>query len=150
MRIRGFFKGEEVGAAFVTGTLVVRRLGIEEPLELLVDTGTTRTTISDRDAQRLGIDYSRHERHPEGTLGVGGVVETYVIRGAELVFMTERGRHHKERLDVVHVLRHERPDERVLRIPSILGRDVINRYRLLMDRSRDLIVITDEEIALSQ
>ena len=33
------------------------------------------------------------------------------------------------------------------RIPSILGRDVINRYRLLMDRSRDFIVITDEEIA---
>jgi len=144
LRIAGFFRGGYLAAAYVIAVFKADKLGIQAPIELLIDTGAARTTVLDRDAIRLGIDYSKLEKVPDGTLGVGGVVETYVVRNVELIFMTVEGRYLREELDRVYVLKHRRLDERILRIPSILGRDILNKYTLILDRRRDVAIITDE------
>ena len=144
MKIRGFFKGGALGPAYVVATIIIKELGVESPIEFLVDTGAARTTILDRDAIILGIDYTKLRKHPEGTLGIGGMVETYIAENAELTFITENGKTHKERLKTIYILKHTKPNNKILRIPSILGRDIINKYRLVLDRKREIVIITDE------
>ena len=148
LRIVGFFKGDELGAPFLVATMVMEDLGIKSPLEFLIDTGASRTTISDKDAIRLDIDYSKLEKHLEGTLGIGGIVKTFIIRDVKLVFATEDGKLHEEELEKVYVLKHEKPSEKILRIPSILRRDFLNKYKVGLDRKRGVVMITDETLKL--
>lgn len=143
MRIKGFIKGGRFGSAHIIAILIIKDLDIKSPIEFLLDTGAARTVILDRDAIRLGIDYSRLEKHREGTLGIGGVVETYIIKNIELIFVTEEGRHHKERLNTIYVLKHETLNEKILRIPSVLGRDVLNKYKLVLYGQKGIVIITD-------
>lgn len=90
--IRGFFEG---GAPFVLAFLRCEKFGIFAPLKLLIDTGASRTVIMDRDVIRLGLKYEQLERLEEKVVGVGGEVETYVLRRAGLLFEIE-GRSLKE------------------------------------------------------
>jgi hypothetical protein len=39
----------------------------------------------------------------------------------------------------------EKPVEMILRFPSILGRDVINRFRMIFDRAEGELLLTKEE-----
>jgi len=71
VRINGFFRKGPFEAAYVVATIVMRSLKITERIEFLIDTGASRTTICDRDAIRIGIDYSKLHRLPEGALGIG-------------------------------------------------------------------------------
>ena len=139
-----FFKRGLLEAAYVVAVVSLRQLGIEGVVEFLVDTGASRTTISDKDAIRLGIDYFKLEKLPGGTLGIGGNVDTYVAKGSEVSFKTRDKKYHVEKLDKLYVLRHERVDDNIKRIPSVLGRDVLNKYLFVYDRRKEKAAITDE------
>jgi len=122
-----------------------KALGVNETIEFLVDTGASRTTICDKDALRLGIDYSKLERLSEGMLGIGGLVETYIMKNVKLTFKRENGKSHVENMEKIYVLKHPIADERIMRIPSILGRDILNKYTLIYDKRHETAYITDEE-----
>ncbi len=72
------------------------------------------------------------------------MVETYIIRNIELVFITEDRKHYKERLDMIYVLKHKTLNDKILRLPSILGRDVLNKYKLVLHGQKGIVIITDE------
>lgn len=72
------------------------------------------------------------------------MVETYIIRNIELVFITEDRKHYKERLDMIYVLKHKTLNDKILRLPSILGRDVLNKYKLVLHGQKGIAIITDE------
>lgn len=141
MEIRGFFR-EEDNAAYIIATLLSIELDIHSPVRFLMDTGASRTIISDMDAIKLGIDYFLLPRFKAGTAGIGGVVDTYFIQNANLIFKTQEGAH-TEKMDEIFVLKHKRRDERIKRIPSLLGRDILNKYQLLLDRKSNRVIITD-------
>jgi len=90
------------------------------------------------------LDYSKFHRLPEGTLGIGGEVETFVVEKPELLFVTEDNREYTEKLDRIYVLRHRKVDEGIKRIPSILGRDILNRYLLTYNKRLETVQVTDE------
>lgn len=113
-------------------------------LEFLVDTGATRTTISDKDAIRLGIDYLELEKLGEGMLGIGGAVDTYNLKDITLTFHQENKQTHEEVLESICALKHPHLDERLLRIPSLLGRDILNKHSLIYDKRKEKAYITDE------
>ena len=113
-------------------------------MKFLVDTGATRTTISDKDAIRLGIDYATLEKVSKGMLGIGGPVDTYILKDARLIFNQKNKKKHSEPLESLCFLRHSEVNERILRIPSILGRDVLNKYALRYDKRKETAYITDE------
>lgn len=129
--------------------LVSDELNIGKPIEFLIDTGASRTTILDNDAIRLEIDYSKLGRFEGGTVGIGGVVDTYILPNVRLVFPTMDGIY-EERLKEIFLLKHIIEDkyveERIKRIPSLLGRDFLNKYTLALDRKRGSVIIADEEI----
>jgi len=146
LRIPCFFKPGVFEAAYVVAVLESKTLDIRETVEFLVDTGASRTTICDKDVIRLGIDFSKLEKLSEGMLGIGGLVDTYVLRDVKLTFRRENGKSHVENFDRIYVLKHAVRDERIMRIPSILGRDMLNKHALVYDKRQEKAYITDENI----
>ena len=149
MRIRGFFYANN--APYITAIAVQNAFGLAGYTDFLVDSGASVTTIADSDAARLGIDYGQLERLPEGIMGVGGEVETFVIPSVTMVFTAE-DRIHEEEMERVYVLRHGATDPvlqaKIERIPSLLGRDFLNRYALLLRRSNGTVLVADENVVV--
>lgn len=149
MRISGHWG--KFDAPYVTGILISEDFGIRQPVMFLLDTGASRTTILDNDAARLNVNYKKLRKSQQATVGIGGAVDTYVIPDARLMFMTEKGYFETEP-DLIFVLKHAIRDavtgERIKNIPSILGRDILNKYKLILDRNNNTVLITDEEVAL--
>jgi len=44
-------------------------------------------------------------------------------------------------------MKHRKADEGIMRIPSILGRDFLNRYSLVCSHKTGTVKITDEKIS---
>jgi len=82
----------------------------------------------------------------EGMLGIGGLVDTYVLKDVKLTFRREEGRSHVENFERIYVLKHAVLDERIMRIPSILGRDILNKHALVYDKRNEMAHITDENL----
>jgi hypothetical protein len=145
MRIQGVWGA--FGAAYVRAIVVSDNLQASRHVRFLIDTGASRTTILDADAVRLGIRYDQLQKFAAGTTGIGGVVDTYVIPDVKLLFIAD-GNIHEEQLPQLFVLRHAPKSveeaERINKIPSLLGRDVFSKYRLILDRPENLVVITDQ------
>lgn len=148
MRISGHWG--KYDAPYVTAILISDDLSLRQPVMFLLDTGASRTTILDNDAARLNVNYKKLRKSQQDTVGIGGAVDTYVIPDARLVFMAEKGYFETEP-DLIFVLRHVMRNavtrERIKNIPSILGRDVLNKYRLILDKNNNMVLITDEEVA---
>jgi len=139
--INGFFRN---GAGFVNAHIASEEMDIDETIELLVDTGASRTTLHDKDVICLGIEYNKLRRYEQDLSGIGGSVETYVIDNTFILF----GEYAMGM--PVFVIRHpletmsEEEKTRILRFPSILGRDVINKFRLIFDKEKDEIRMGNE------
>lgn len=136
--IKGFFKN---GAGFINAYLVSEEIGINVPTELLVDTGASRTTLLDKDAMYFGINYGKLRRSDQDMSGIGGSVETYVIDDSVLHL---GGYNIKTPVFVLkHPLEKVNREERIkiLRFPSILGRDVINKFKLVFDKEMNEILL---------
>ena len=146
MKIKGVWSRYD--APYVRALFTCSELNLREHIEFLIDSGASRTTILDNDAVRLGINLDQLEMSKEGTTGIGGVVDTYIIPQATLIFRTSTGIH-EESFDRLFILKHKpksrREEDRIKRIPSLLGRDFINRYTLLLNKKKDIVDISDED-----
>lgn len=151
MKIRGVWG--EFDAPYVKVLFICSKLNLREYIEFLIDTGASRTTIMDNDAIRLGIDYDKLEKSKQGTAGIGGVVDTYIIPEAILMLRTASGIH-EERFDRIFTLKHKprdaREENRIKRIPSLLGRDFLNKYSLFLNREKDVVMIEAGFASLSE
>ncbi len=112
-------------------------MDIDETVEFLVDTGASRTTLLDKDAIYLDLDYNKLSKYRENLSGIGGSINTYVIEDASLIIGSAQmdipvmvGKHPIEKMTKEELIR-------TLRIPSLLGRDVINRFRLIFDKEKE-------------
>ncbi|MBI2184788.1 MAG: hypothetical protein HYU39_07515 [Thaumarchaeota archaeon] len=144
MRLKGYFRAGPLEGAYLTAVVAVPKLNIRQSIELLIDTGATKTAILDKDVLSMGISYARLGESKQPLLGLGGVVGTFVARDAELYFRTDEGAEHRESLTELLVVRHDKIDENILRIPSVLGRDILNKLRLIYDKRNGTVAITDE------
>lgn len=116
---------------------LLRFPGSARPLDvaLLVDTGADRTLLAPRDARRLrrrlGIDASTLPKgHP--TTGVGGTMDTRVIQ----VQLTLDGFTTSLPLTVLDPTS---PSP----IPSLLGRDVIGRFALIVEERTNRVLLLE-------
>jgi hypothetical protein len=112
----------------------------------MIDTGASATIILDRDVERLGLDWDRLSRADHQLGGIGGSVETRIIPDGTLSFTTTSGNLIRER-SKIYFARHDlRAASRIVRrsimfMPSLLGRDLIERYRLVYDKSRSQVYL---------
>ena len=140
--IRGYFKTADTGIQrpFIDAVFQFPTPEASIVVPLLVDTGADRTMLSPLDTNRLkvelGIDHETFELGIPST-GVGGRISTRVIdtvlrlNGFETSFE-------------VTVLP---PPESgpISPIPSLLGRDIISRFRLFVDQGTERVLLLEEE-----
>lgn len=105
----------------------------------MADTGAARTTLLDRDIRNLKVPLEALEPAEIAIVGIGGSVRSFVLRNVEIAFATSKG-DFLLRQDIwvtQHDLEQLPPEEasRILRLPSVLGRDIINKFRLTCDYS---------------
>jgi len=139
MRIRGFLnKDFYPPAPFVKVLLISESLGLRRFIDLHIDTGASSTIILDKDVKYLKLNVKNLKKAERNIGGIGGLINTYTIDDAVIVFKTEEGKLHKEKLTLlvgVHMLDEVKEDEikLLMRLPSLLGRDIIRKFRLLYD-----------------
>ncbi|MCC5997572.1 MAG: aspartyl protease family protein [Thermofilum sp.] len=140
MRIPCYFDPRfEPPAPFVRVTVDLKSLNIRGTIYFLIDTGASTTVLLDKDVNFLGIDVRRLKRAERDIGGIGGLISTYVVEDASLFFRAEDGGVVEEKLQLL-VGRHDLSGlsyiERalIMRLPSLLGRDVIYRFKLVCDR----------------
>lgn len=129
--IRGKFSLE--GRPYIDGHISILRLGIERaPISLLFDTGADSTCIHPYDAQAIGVPIWSLTPNARGA-GIGGVVE-YATFEATVELPHDKRFWQKSLTSIFHVnLRVAIPSRGNWRLPSILGRDVIDRCRVRYD-----------------
>jgi hypothetical protein len=104
-------------------------------IDFIVDTGSSKTTINDKDAERLEIDYNSLIPTSEKYFGVGGTkVESFSLKNCRLLFSDASGNPYVEQLEEVLVMRHifkSDDDKRmIMGFNSILGLDILRKYRI--------------------
>ena len=148
MIIKGFLdRSFSPPAPAVRAFISIERLEVEGYVKLLIDTGAFSTAMLDKDRELLGIDLERIERAPVKIGGIGGLVDTYLARNAKLSFRTQNGEY-VEMVDVL-VLKHdlvEVPEDvagRILAMPSLLGRDVMRKFKLTYSEGEERVTFED-------
>lgn len=112
------------------GRLVIPQFNVDARISFLVDTGADSSLIAPADAKEMGIDVAQLGT-PVGSLGVGGTALSHRVRGS-LVFMERRFVYvyHLDALDIAA------PDPQMEEMPSLLGREILDRWRMVYDPSR--------------
>jgi hypothetical protein len=109
----------------------------------LADTGASRSVLLDRDAGLLRVSGAALEPAKGMIVGIGGSVRSFVAPGSELTLISDEGYlvFHQEMYVVQHDLALLPPDEvaRILKLPSILGRDILNRFRFTCDYQSGIV-----------
>ena len=105
-------------------------------VRFLIDTGADATLIQPVDYEPEGPPYAAFRRLPlaEATRGFAGLIEAKIVPVA-LYLRHEDG--HYDRIELEAEIARSSLDLEGL--PSVLGRDVLDLYRLTMDRSHALI-----------
>ena len=104
---------------------------IDARISFLVDTGADSSLIAPADAKTMGIDYTKLGT-PIESIGIGGVALSYPVRGS-LVFTDSRFMYlyHLDALDIAV------PQPEIEQMPSLLGREVLGRWRIVCDSAKD-------------
>ena len=110
------------------GYVVLPRLGTMGNISFIFDTGADTSLLMPLDGQRLGIDYEGFVEE-ETSLGIGGASKNY-IESAYLAFAGDGVLYGYE-----IELRVCKPSEDLMTVPSLSGRDIIDRWRVTYDKS---------------
>jgi len=112
---------------FVAAAIFLRQLDIRGSVPLLLDTGSSNTMILWEDVERLGIDISKMEPEREFS-GLGGLISAKPM-AATISFGSEKEGLVEEDIEV-YIVTSTCPHPKLKVLPSILGRDTINKYTL--------------------
>jgi hypothetical protein len=143
MMIKGFLERKfEPPAPFVKAVVVSQSLNVSRLVDFHIDTGASASIILDKDLRYLGLDVGGLKRAERDVGGIGGLIRTYVIEDAALILRAVDGSVVEEGLKLL-VGSHEVGglDAELRRlmmvIPSLLGRDILSRFRLVYDERSD-------------
>jgi len=128
VKIPGYINyGYRPPAPFVVAAILLRQLNMRARLPLLMDTGASNTMILWGDVERLGIDVSKMKPEREFS-GLGGLIEAKSI-ASTISLRSDEGEVVEENVEV-HIVTSTCPHLKLKLLPSILGRDIINKYIL--------------------
>ena len=123
--IRGQF--DEAGRPLVRAEVYLPRLNFRKRIYLLVDTGADRTALHPRDCE--GMPYTLLRNISESR-GIGGS-SRYYGEFARMYFWDREGYYFHVYEQIIGVAE---PTETNSWVPSIVGQDIIGRWRVVHDR----------------
>lgn len=126
--IRGRF--DHQGRPYVPGRLILPRFNIQGEVEFLVDTGADSTILHPLDGQKLGLPFGELQSEIV-SVGIGGD-HRYFLEDAVLLFEDDT---------LLREYRCEvlvgKPSSNLNRLPSLLGRSLLNLWRMVYDPTED-------------
>lgn len=125
----------KAGRPQIEGYVEIRSLGVRGFVFFLIDTGADCTVLMPADAKRLNVDYSKIGQTAI-SLGSSGPGKGHVCPATTTFGEAGVGTY---TYDVS--LRLPEPKPELLVLPSLLGRDVLNRWRLSMQPDTRTIII---------
>ena len=103
-------------------------------VQFLVDTGAHSTVLMSDDVGRMGIDCNTLTRDSRPSVGVGGRAHNH-IAPAFIAFEEPEVGIRVYRINLAVFDPDEHPDQ--AGVPSLLGRDILNRWEMLYNPSED-------------
>ena len=112
------------GQPYVDGQIAIPRLGVDAPIRFHMDTGASATCIHSSDARLAGIPISQLANRVN-VLGVAGVT-SYYREPVRLSFPDgQRTVTYEIEVNI------SEPSPVSMALPSLLGRDIINNWRIV-------------------
>lgn len=117
--------------------------GMAQKIRFLIDTGSSVTTISHRDAEHLGIDVSKLREWTEPSMTYGGHVRPLKLGNVDFIMVEERGRFVLDKLKSVDILPPSGDKELDESLPSVIGMDFLNEcsYSLYVNPSENIVFL---------
>jgi predicted aspartyl protease len=128
--LRGRF-GDTTTTPFIEASIHLPRFGISGYVSFLADTGATGTVLMPMDSRRLGVNFSQL-RYPKISRTAGGPARGDMETG--VLGFWDRGTNKIFGFNLEIQIFEPTRDNTTL--PSLLGRDVLNRWRIVIDFSR--------------
>lgn len=122
---------DDWGRPILRTRLLIPRFRINETVNFLVDTGATETCLHPHAGQRIQIPFDElHNSH--STIGIGGSQPYYQEPAVVILTDSDGERRFPISLSIAkpQPITPPDPDPIINRIPSLLGRDVLNRLRI--------------------
>lgn len=129
--------GNTTGRPYVGGRLLLPRISASANLSFLVDTGADRSTLMPADAIKMGVD---HKNLVEPTV-VGGMGGDAVCFQESAVLVFDEPNRNLIRYYLIKIMIPE-PNPDLMRMPPIVGRDILDKWRMNYDPSRNSLSFT--------
>ena len=129
--------GNTTGRPYVNGRLLLSRLNLSANLSFLVDTGADVSTLMPADGLTIGIDYQTLI-NPTNVGGIGG--DASCFRETAVLVFDEPNRNLIRFYSITMTIL--QPQQALMRMPSILGRDILDRWRMSYDPSKSDLKFT--------
>jgi len=127
--------GDTTTSPYIEASVHLPRLRIRGYVSFLVDTGASGSVLMPADAKKLGVNFGRLI-HPTTSHGIGGFSEGF----NEVAVVGFSDGKHVYGFDIELEIAKRTKDNQHL--PSLLGRDILNRCRLVADHTRKLLTLT--------
>ena len=140
MGIKGYINyGYRPPAPFIAVMMFFKELNLEAKLPLLIDTGASSTMILWRDVERLKINTTLLRKGDKEFTGLGGLTKAKPTL-TTISFTSETGELLEEEAEVF-VVSSPCPSLKLELLPSILGRNLLNKYNLTYSPRTDKVYI---------
>jgi hypothetical protein len=117
-------------------------LDVSGPVTFLVDTGANISILSFADATRIGVDYARFNNGSAGTVtGIGGIESGVYLVEAGIALSDAGGGGRPLAFSIRIGVAQSGPHRPNARDDSVLGRDVLNEVRLVVERRRNILTL---------
>jgi hypothetical protein len=127
--------GNTSGAPYLEARVSIPRLRLNGLISFLVDTGADGTIFMPADSRKLGINF-RRLRNPITSEGIGGPAKGF----NEQIILSFSDR--KFIYSYLLVAEIAAPTSHNHRFPSLLGRDILDQWRFVMEKPKSRIVFT--------
>ena len=123
----------ENGSLQLDGTLILPELQLQLQISLLVDTGATNTCVHPSTLEDFGVEAHAITQLPKFEIaGIGGSITVYNAQGF-LAFQDGDTVHLYQ--TPISILDPENPPD----VPSILGRDILERWRMVYAKAHGVL-----------
>lgn len=122
--MRGRF-GDTSGRPYIEGRLIIKKLVVYDYLSFCIDTGSDETVLLPFDSRKLSIDYSKLKVTVASNT-LNGPCELFSIPAIVQFFETSSKRIYSYNID----LKIAPFNAELLPLPSIVGRDIIDRWAM--------------------